>query len=329
MNQCLHCSELCGDNTVFCNHCRLLLLNQLQQEAVQTLPPPPQAEYNDISLQPEAGPSESLALRHTTLWQQEEYKAILPVQSFADERAHNGFSYYERECLPEEDQASMVGMPIGVSLAGTLSNGYTPHSSLPEDVLFDSRYETIPVPQASTRSDSEQDLDDTDIDDENKSDPWANQADPLVTRHLPDSAEAMRIDEEDNCRLLAGDEQAMIAARPTRRRRVMPGHIRMAFIVLAILGSLALLVDGTLVSLNLFHQHHSVKGPNTFAFPLMCIMPGTANPGQVVLLHISHFSASTHVLLTHDIQEAVRTDTTSPLISVEPTGEADVHILVE
>ena len=58
-------------------------------------------------------------------------------------------------------------------------------------------------------------------------------------------------------------------------------------------------------------------------------MPSTVYPGQVVLLRMSNFSTSTHVFLSHDIQEPMRTDVGSSLIQVGPNGDADLHILVE
>ena len=58
-------------------------------------------------------------------------------------------------------------------------------------------------------------------------------------------------------------------------------------------------------------------------------MPSAVYPGQVVLLRMSNFSTSTHVFLSHDIQEPVRTDVGSSLIQVGPNGDADLHILVE
>ena len=107
-----------------------------------------------------------------------------------------------------------------------------------------------------------------------------------------------------------------------RRKRTL----RIAIISLALMVVLAIIADIVLASINVtIHRQREA----TSSLPVITVSPTIAHPGQVVLLQIAHFPSLNDVFLTHDVQEAVRTDTSSPLIQVGPTGSIDVHMLVE
>jgi len=119
-------------------------------------------------------------------------------------------------------------------------------------------------------------------------------------------------------------------AQPIRHRRVVPAQLQIILVALVIMAVIALLMDGMLVSASLSH-HRNTNKLNTIppSSPVLTVTPSTVYPGQVVLLRMSNFSTSTHVFLSHDIQEPVRTDVGFSLIQVGPNGDADLHILVE
>jgi len=119
-------------------------------------------------------------------------------------------------------------------------------------------------------------------------------------------------------------------AQPVRHRRVVSAQLQIILAALAIMAVIALLMDGMLVSASLA-RHRNTNKLNTIppSSPVLTVMPSTVYPGQVVLLRMSNFSTSTHVFLSHDIQEPMRTDVGSSLIQVGPNGDADLHILVE
>jgi Viral BACON domain len=177
-------------------------------------------------------------------------------------------------------------------------------------------------------------LESDDLDDmhEEPSDALSDQHDPLSARQLPPS---------DNSGVGQGAENNFTSGAPeqfimqpvsapqfqssnnvfTRKRA-----LRITLISLAGMIVLALIADIVLASMNVVH--HAAHSTGT-SIPLLTISPDIAYPGQVVLLHINHFPALSNVFLTHDVQEAVRTDTTSSLVQVGPTGSIEVHILVE
>ena len=156
-------------------------------------------------------------------------------------------------------------------------------------------------------------------------DNWANQTDPLLSRHVPNSAESARIEEEDMRRAAA--EGITTAPFPTYRRSRPSPRLRGAFIALAILAVLAMIVDGILLSLAFGHAHHTDNasaGP-----PALTLSSHQANIGETLKLVISHFTPATSVLLTHDIQEAVQTTSNSAIIPLDSQGHATASIIID
>src|SRR6266566_142655 len=169
-----------------------------------------------------------------------------------------------------------------------------------------------------------------------------DQEDPFEQRHLPTSIEAAPIEEEDIKRAFAQRVTHIISnapatPTPTRpRRRSVPGfrflpsrRKRFALLALAAVLILLLVLDGTLFLLKMSRPHSHNLQSHTLIQPVLTVTPASTHPGQVVTLHISNFSPSAQVLLTRDMQQAVRTDSRSSLIKVGTNGQADVHVLVE
>lgn len=110
---------------------------------------------------------------------------------------------------------------------------------------------------------------------------------------------------------------------PTRRRVSVRRRVMYLVFVVALL--IALFVGSIYIS------HHTISSPSSNAIntPLITAMPTTVHPDMQMLVHLRHFSASTNVYLTHDLQEMVRTDIGTPLIPLGKTGSRDVHIFVD
>ncbi len=173
-------------------------------------------------------------------------------------------------------------------------------------------------------------------------DAWDNQEDPFEQRHLPTSIEAAPLEEEDIKRAFAQRVTHIISntpatPTPTRPpRRSVPGFLflpsrrkRFALLALASVLILLLVLDGTLFLLNISRPHSPNLQSHTLTQPVLTVTPASTHLGQIVTLHISNFSPSARVLLTRDMQQAVRTDSGSSLIKVGTNGQADVHVLVE
>src|SRR5260370_23071004 len=177
---------------------------------------------------------------------------------------------------------------------------------------------------------------------QHEQDSWINQEDPFEQRRLPTSSEAAPLEEEDIKRAFAQRVTHIISntpatPTPTRlSRRSVPGFLflpsrrkRFALLALAAVLILLLVLDGTLFLLNMSRPHSHNLQSHTLTQPMLTVTPASTHPGQVVTLHLSHFSPSAQLLLTRDMQQAVRTDRGSSLIRVGTNGQADVHVLVE
>jgi hypothetical protein len=79
----------------------------------------------------------------------------------------------------------------------------------------------------------------------------------------------------------------------------------------------------------LMFSPYQIHDQKISAFPTLISTPAVAYPGQVVLLYLTHFLTSPHVLLWRDGEDHVRLGTDSSLVQVSLTGEATVPLLVE
>ncbi|MDQ6644926.1 MAG: hypothetical protein M3Y76_10795, partial [Chloroflexota bacterium] len=221
------------------------------------------------------------------------------------------------------------------------SNRHAPHAShlAPiRDISADIQRHSTPLQPISKKTHHEQEEDlgkripdlwpwlyqDSDAD-ESKSVNWANQTDPLLARHFPNSAEVARIEEEDLRRAMA---EGLITLPLLPRTHLTPHRrVHMTFVVLVILAIIASVLDGILISVAFLHPRHAsnaLNGP-----PSLTLSSNAVRIGQMVTVRIRHFSSSTNVYLTHDIQEAVQLITGSSLVKVGPNGSADVAMLID
>ncbi|GCE13634.1 BACON domain-containing protein [Tengunoibacter tsumagoiensis] len=96
-----------------------------------------------------------------------------------------------------------------------------------------------------------------------------------------------------------------------------------ALVLLAILG---LGIDGLLILLGFTHHQSTRVLPADQ--PVLSLQPAQAVAGQLALIHFSHFQPSSHVFVNRDIEQQVRLDQVTPVVSVGKDGAADVHVLI-
>lgn len=114
---------------------------------------------------------------------------------------------------------------------------------------------------------------------------------------------------------------------PHPRQRTRLKRLRIGFIVLTMLAILALIVDVVLVLLVLAQTRHPDRTLEGRAIAALAV--NTASRGQKVVLHLSHFTPSAEVLITHDIQEPVQMGkSASAFVEIGTAGRADVSILI-
>ncbi|GAC1392628.1 MAG: hypothetical protein NVS4B11_15540 [Ktedonobacteraceae bacterium] len=167
-----------------------------------------------------------------------------------------------------------------------------------------------------------------DTDDVDNNNAWENYTDPLLSRRIPNSAEAARIEAEDERRARA--EGVIIT--PRTRRPTRTTRLRIAFVSLAILAILALTIDTALISVAFLHPHHTLvptSGP-----PTLTITSQDTNKdnkvifGQRVTLRLMHFKPSTTVYITHDVGVPVILSTGIPVVRVGKNGAATASTVI-
>jgi hypothetical protein len=371
MSQCLRCSKPCAPTSVFCEECRSLLRNQLQQEPVShgvnsleeplavASSLPEYAAGNDEKGQQESSQEPITGPQPITPNPQTPYPPSLSSYANIDDQTISKLNeaaqrIAEAEPGKGERKGRLYPRPSRLApmrdISADIQRASTPLpkvSESAEDAAASkepSSNGTLPVSNKSQSDDTQvhasapaagraaKDADlpdlwpwlDTELEDK-EVDNWADQTDPLLSRHIPNSAESARIEEEDMRRAAA--EGITTAPFPTYRRPRQSPRLRGAFIALAIFAVLAMIADGILLSLALGHAHHTDNasaGP-----PALTLSSHQANSGETLKLVISHFTPATSVLLTHDIQEAVQTTSNSAIIPIDSQGNATASIIID
>ncbi len=229
----------------------------------------------------------------------------------------------------EEDQSKNDRKPRLYSRASRLSPIV--------DISADIRRESTPLPKISSTEDKNRNssavvdsnsvLPDywpwLDEDSEDKeSDIWANRTDPLISRRIPTSSESARIEEDDIRR--AQTDGISTAQFPIPFIKRHSSRLRIAFITLAIFALVALLVDGILLNFAFNQPHHG--GPNEY--PTLTLSINAAPPGSKVTVTLNHFSPSTRVVLTHDIQVPILISGSSS-ITTDALGSAKFPMVID
>ena len=263
MNKCLSCSNPCEATSVFCESCRLLLLNRHKQREMSfsaSLSP----ALNEITI--DALP---------TNWPH-----LLPLQQKALDKQPKNALQEQQPVIPVSEQE--------VDLSRLMPEDW------PELQYVD-----------TGDNDDKEDL---------------QVSDPLKARHLPVKTPLTQSEEREKY----VDIPTLHSSFPATRQHVSAKR-RAAYVMFVAVMILALFVGSIFISHNLNLQSSS-KTLNT---PTITAMPFVVQSGDQVLVHLTHFSASTDIYLTHDLQEIVRTDIGTSLIPLGKTGSRDVHILVD
>ena len=340
MSQCLRCNKPCEATFVFCDNCQSLLRSQLGQVA-DTFEEETITFSPLVALSPEHGEISGKPLERIT--------SPLPVVPMATTRDPET-PPPDPPSLPEPgDSGNIVehavqnlneaAQRIAQEEQGNRRQLRASRLSPIRDISADiQRQSTVPLPQITKKlqRDQEEDLgkrmphlwpwlqQDSDPG-ESESDSWSNGIDPLMARQFPNSAEIARIEEEDLRRAMA--EGLITMPIPPQKVNSARRRMHMTFSLLVILAIVALVMDGILISAAVLHPPHRLNvlnGP-----PSLTLSSNVARIGQTITLHINHFTPSSSVYLTHDIQEAVQLTTGSALINVGPGGSDDVIMLVD
>ena len=104
---------------------------------------------------------------------------------------------------------------------------------------------------------------DSEVEEKENEDSWANATDPLISRHVPNSMDSARIEEEDIKRAQAEGVPTNHNLPHVRPRRV--SSLRIVFAALAVLAALAIIADGILLSVVVAH-------PSTPTLYLMALL---------------------------------------------------------
>ncbi|HEU0000531.1 MAG TPA: carboxypeptidase regulatory-like domain-containing protein [Ktedonobacteraceae bacterium] len=172
---------------------------------------------------------------------------------------------------------------------------------------------------------------DGEIEEKESEDSWANGTDPLISRHIPNSIDSARIEEEDIKRALAEGIPTNHLMQRIRPRRAF--SLRTVFAILAILAALALIADGILLSVVVSHPRRANPAPVGPATAALTLSPNVVvvkkpTDEQLVHVHIVNFPAGHSIQLSHDVQEDVKMAGGSSLISTGKNGSADATIIV-
>ena len=296
MNQCLRCKKPCGDNEDFCEDCRSYLPSRLQQNETQSRALPSKQVIENVL----AGAHSSREAGAKTISASLEYNA-------AD--------------LNDEDM-STPGIPALPVSEEEDADSLEDEGTEEGDALLTQH----------VAGNEEEDADS--LEDENTEDEMLpDEADPLLTRHLPGIAESILIEEEDIQRAIeqgeymAPDLLSSPKPRLPGKRPLVPRSLHLAFFLLSVVTILALIGGGVVAFLNPPRQ--TVHAKVAKALPALTVTPGIVNADQIVLLHMNNFSPLAKTRLTHDTQETVRTDTGSPFIMLSANGDGDARILVD
>ncbi len=297
MNQCLRCKKPCGDNEDFCEDCRSHLHSGLQQNETQSRALPSKQVIENVL----AGARSSREAGAKTISASLEYDA-------AD--------------LDDED-LSTPGIPALPVSEEEDADSLEDEGTEEGDALL-TQY---------VAGNEEEDADSLEDENTGEDEMLPDEADPLLTRHLPGIAESILIEEEDIQRAIeqgeymAPDLLSSPKPRLPGKRPLVPQSLRLAFFLLSVVTILALIGGGVVAFLNPPRQtvHATVAKP----LPALTVTPGIVYADQIVLLHMDNFSPLTKIRLTHDMQEAVRTDTGSPFIVLSANGDGDARILVD
>jgi hypothetical protein len=142
-------------------------------------------------------------------------------------------------------------------------------------------------------------------------------ADPLVRRSAPLSTLPT---EQKHSERVTGPMPLSLSGR--RGRFTLARLIVFSLILLAVLG---FIIDGALAAVALSRYHSAtIAAPIVNSPPALALSENKVRSGQLVHLHILHFSAASSILLTRDTGISVKTNAGNGFIHLNRTGSSDV-----
>src|SRR5205807_9054711 len=115
-------------------------------------------------------------------------------------------------------------------------------------------------------------------------------------------------------------KDARQSATLTMSQVLRPQHIRLSrlrstFTIMVIIAIIALISNSILIFFVIYrHQHYNNSAQNV---PIITFASGSVYPGQIALLHLSHFPARSHVLVRRDIEHQVLLNTGSSVVQLD------------
>ena len=353
MNQCLRCNKQCSVASLFCDECRALVGRQINSSApgqpahmerdvsiLSTSPhvahraiPPSRYDgaasggnddiVNRMTAPNPVVPSPPFRLSQSSLYSMQANRVEQALHKLNDAARRIAAAEPGDHRKPRNARLSPLR-----DISPEIQRHSTPMPQVPGQKLF-----SIDNVQNDDLGGSLPDLwpwlHDSDSD-EIDGDSWSNRTDPLISRRFPDSVEAARIEEEDMQRVAAEDLATF--SLPTSRKKV--SRLRLAFATLAVLAILALTIDSILVSVAFLNKRSVpsiTSGP-----PTLILSSTTVRYGQNVWLRIRHFTSSSEVYITRDVEEAIQLNVsnatvgpTRSMIRVNSHGDADVSMYIE
>ncbi len=325
MSLCLRCSKPCAATSVFCDECRLLLNYRLQQgESVVTAAPFEALPLATTSSEREEGgvsisddPFGHITGAHSTTDDSPAQPVIYPNTV---EQAVNKLNAAAHAITEVEQPTRRPLHPSRLAPIYDVSTDIQRESTPCPTITKGGRGNQKMPGRLRSLADRWSSLHDIDTDETAEADIWANHTDPLARRHLPSRAEAERIEKD--------------YLRRSRVRRLSPPALlhlrsrsRIFFTILAAIALLVMAANALLISVIFGQPHPRALAP--VGLPTLAISPNRASIGQTVSLHVANFAPLTHVLLTHDIEEAVQTSAASPLLQVDTNGTASVSFQID
>ena len=345
MNQCLRCNRQCSVTSLFCNECEALLQNQerpapggaLRAEkdvsALATSPhvsiSPGQFEGTDrehdiakriTAPTPGVPPPGS----QSSVYSIETNRVDQALNRLNDAARRIAASEPDHQRKPKSSRLSPIR-----DISGEIHRHSTPLPSIPEQKLFnidDEQSDDL----GGTLPDLWPWLNDGDSD-EVEAASWSNRTDPLISRRFPDSIEAARIEDEDIRRVAA--EGMNTFTLPVARKRA--SRLRVVFASLTVLAVLALTIDSVLVSVAFLNKrpNHKIVTSNFTGSPTLTLSLNEVTYGQSVKLHFNHFSPSSSVYVTRDMDIPITLEapnvTLGSYITMDANGNADASMVIE
>ncbi len=347
MNQCLRCNRQCSVTSLFCNECEALLQNQGRpapggalrvEKDVSALATSPHVSIPSGQIEGTTSDREhDIAKRVTAptpgVPPPGSQSSVYSIETNRVDQALDRLNEAARRIAASEPDNQRKPKSSRLSpirdISAEIHRHSTPLPSMPEQKLFnidDEQSDDL----GGTLPDLWPWLNDGDSD-EVEAAGWSNRTDPLISRRFPDSIEAARIEDEDIRRVAA--EGMNTFALPAVRKRA--SRLRVVFASLTVLAVLALTIDSVLVSVAFLNKKpdHKIVTSNFTGSPTLTLSLNEVIYGQSVKLHFRHFSPSSSVYVTRDMDIPITLKapavTFGSSINVDANGNADASMNIE